>query len=160
MQISSQSEEREDLNNVPNSSRCAPITIQSEETRIWQKKDSKWRCIHTHRSSSRSVVSLTHPNVAINSNLVKNAFENNRYSGVSSGGSGSANKSDLVDTTGTRMLADNTITQTPLVRIHNNDNQQLLSNTDGVDPVSNPSKYYDSSPIATNQENLNLPAVL
>ncbi|XP_025112082.1 calcium/calmodulin-dependent protein kinase type II delta chain-like isoform X10 [Pomacea canaliculata] len=28
-----------------------PVTIQSEETRIWQRKDTKWQNVHFHRSS-------------------------------------------------------------------------------------------------------------
>ncbi|KAK7500977.1 hypothetical protein BaRGS_00007857 [Batillaria attramentaria] len=28
-----------------------PVTMQSEETRIWQRKDSKWQNVHFHRSS-------------------------------------------------------------------------------------------------------------
>lgn len=31
-----------------------PMTIQSEETRIWQRKDSKWQNVHFHRSSCSS----------------------------------------------------------------------------------------------------------
>ena len=31
-----------------------PVTMQSEETRIWQRKDSKWQNVHFHRSSGGS----------------------------------------------------------------------------------------------------------
>uniref|UniRef100_A0A915HPA5 Calcium/calmodulin-dependent protein kinase II association-domain domain-containing protein n=1 Tax=Romanomermis culicivorax TaxID=13658 RepID=A0A915HPA5_ROMCU len=29
-----------------------PSTCQSQETRLWQKRDGKWLCIHTHRSGT------------------------------------------------------------------------------------------------------------
>ncbi|KAK7910229.1 hypothetical protein WMY93_014913 [Mugilogobius chulae] len=32
-----------------------PRTMQSEETRIWQRRDSKWQNIHFHRSRSPTV---------------------------------------------------------------------------------------------------------
>ncbi|XP_067672571.1 calcium/calmodulin-dependent protein kinase type II delta chain-like isoform X7 [Haliotis asinina] len=31
-----------------------PVTMQSEETRIWQRKDGKWQNVHFHRSGSAS----------------------------------------------------------------------------------------------------------
>ncbi|XP_019620064.1 PREDICTED: calcium/calmodulin-dependent protein kinase type II delta chain-like isoform X9 [Branchiostoma belcheri] len=31
-----------------------PVTLQSEETRVWQKRDGKWQCVHFHRSGSPS----------------------------------------------------------------------------------------------------------
>ncbi|KAJ8318224.1 hypothetical protein KUTeg_003315 [Tegillarca granosa] len=31
-----------------------PTTMQSEETRVWQRKDGKWQNIHFHRSGSPS----------------------------------------------------------------------------------------------------------
>ncbi|XP_078577312.1 calcium/calmodulin-dependent protein kinase type II delta chain-like isoform X19 [Branchiostoma floridae x Branchiostoma japonicum] len=31
-----------------------PVTMQSEETRIWQKRDGKWQCVHFHRSGHPS----------------------------------------------------------------------------------------------------------
>ncbi|GAB1604667.1 hypothetical protein Ahia01_000748200, partial [Argonauta hians] len=34
-----------------------PITVQSEETRVWQRKDGKWQNVHFHRSGSLSTVS-------------------------------------------------------------------------------------------------------
>lgn len=35
----------------------SPMTIQTEETRIWQRKYQKWQCVHTHRSSNGSSAS-------------------------------------------------------------------------------------------------------
>ena len=32
-----------------------PRTMQSEETRIWHRRDSKWQNIHFHRSGSPTV---------------------------------------------------------------------------------------------------------
>jgi calcium/calmodulin-dependent protein kinase (CaM kinase) II len=32
-----------------------PRTMQSEETRIWQRRDAKWQNIHFHRSGSPTV---------------------------------------------------------------------------------------------------------
>jgi calcium/calmodulin-dependent protein kinase (CaM kinase) II len=29
-------------------------TRQSEETRVWQRKDGKWQCVHFHRSGAPS----------------------------------------------------------------------------------------------------------
>ncbi|XP_036358780.1 calcium/calmodulin-dependent protein kinase type II alpha chain isoform X12 [Octopus sinensis] len=34
-----------------------PITVQSEETRVWQRKDGKWQNVHFHRSGSLQAVS-------------------------------------------------------------------------------------------------------
>ncbi|CRL03223.1 CLUMA_CG016219, isoform A [Clunio marinus] len=34
-------------------------THQSEETRVWQRKDDKWRCIHLHRSYIGNQGSMT-----------------------------------------------------------------------------------------------------
>ncbi|KAK6171562.1 hypothetical protein SNE40_019722 [Patella caerulea] len=31
-----------------------PVTMQSEETRVWQRKDNKWQNVHFHRSGSAS----------------------------------------------------------------------------------------------------------
>ncbi|XP_041363803.1 calcium/calmodulin-dependent protein kinase type II delta chain-like isoform X3 [Gigantopelta aegis] len=31
-----------------------PVTMQSEETRVWQRKDGKWQNVHFHRSGSAS----------------------------------------------------------------------------------------------------------
>ncbi len=30
-----------------------PVTYDSEETRIWQRRDGSWKLVHFHRSSSR-----------------------------------------------------------------------------------------------------------
>ena len=30
----------------------SPVTLQSEETRIWQRKDGKWQNVHSHRCSA------------------------------------------------------------------------------------------------------------
>ena len=32
-----------------------PRTAQSEETRVWQRRDAKWQNIHFHRSGSPTV---------------------------------------------------------------------------------------------------------
>ncbi|CAD5123598.1 DgyrCDS11928 [Dimorphilus gyrociliatus] len=32
-----------------------PNTIHSEETRIWQRKDGRWLCVHFHRSSNSTL---------------------------------------------------------------------------------------------------------
>ena len=31
-----------------------PVTIQGEETRLWQRKDGKWQHVHLHRSGNHS----------------------------------------------------------------------------------------------------------
>lgn len=33
-----------------------PCTAQSEETRIWHRKDGKWQIVHFHRSGSPSAI--------------------------------------------------------------------------------------------------------
>jgi hypothetical protein len=37
-----------------------PFTVQSEETRIWQKKSGHWLCVHFYRSSQASWIPLDH----------------------------------------------------------------------------------------------------
>lgn len=32
-----------------------PKTMQSEETRVWHRRDGKWQNVHFHRSGSRTV---------------------------------------------------------------------------------------------------------
>ena len=32
-----------------------PATVQSEETRVWQRRDGRWMNVHFHRSGSSHV---------------------------------------------------------------------------------------------------------
>jgi ketosteroid isomerase-like protein len=34
-------------------------THQSEETRVWHKKEGEWRCVHLHRSYTGNMSSVT-----------------------------------------------------------------------------------------------------
>ncbi|KAF3852142.1 hypothetical protein F7725_005497 [Dissostichus mawsoni] len=38
-----------------------PRTMQSEETRVWHRRDGKWQNIHFHRSGSPSIPSQYAP---------------------------------------------------------------------------------------------------
>jgi ketosteroid isomerase-like protein len=35
-----------------------PQSVRTEETRVWHKKDSRWQCVHFHRSGMPAAAAI------------------------------------------------------------------------------------------------------